>query len=285
MNIVQLLGEREQHNANLQLAMENAIEDSFIAGHAEQFDNSMPRSVSSTIAIAMSCDGKTFATTHGDHTVKIFDFTSGEQLRNFSGHPRTPWTLKYHPTDPNIVASGCLGFQVGSALATSSVSKDIMLISMLYLQVRVWDIQDNACLNLIVFSQTIISLAFHPNGDFIAVACGMRIEMWEWQVPHNLLEYLHDNPQQPHDTKYATKSKYLHAERSEEEPRFIRGISHKRNIRAVVFHPSGNYFFAVAPDTPKTNNEDLAHCRYAAVRECGCSRNLFVGALCSAMVY
>lgn len=28
------------------------------------------------------------------------------------GHPRTPWSVKFHPTDPRYVASGCLGFQV-----------------------------------------------------------------------------------------------------------------------------------------------------------------------------
>ena len=33
-------------------------------------------------------------------------------MRNLEGHPRTPWTVKYHPVDSNIVASGCLGFQV-----------------------------------------------------------------------------------------------------------------------------------------------------------------------------
>jgi activator-of-BECN1-regulated-autophagy protein 1 len=112
MNIVQLLEEREQWDVRTKRVLENALEDSFIAGNAEQFDIAMPRSVSSTIAIAMSCNGVTFATTHGDHTVKVFDFGSGQQIRNFSGHPRTPWTLKYHPTDPNIIASGCLGFQV-----------------------------------------------------------------------------------------------------------------------------------------------------------------------------
>lgn len=107
-----LLRDRELHPFPMRLAMENALEDSFIAGNACKFDNPLPPSVSSTIAIAMSCDGQTFATTHGDHTVKVFDFISGEQVRVFRGHPRTPWTIKYHPTDPNIIASGCLGFEV-----------------------------------------------------------------------------------------------------------------------------------------------------------------------------
>lgn len=31
------------------------------------------------------------------------------------GHPRTPWSVKFHPTNPRYVASGCLGFQVRCA--------------------------------------------------------------------------------------------------------------------------------------------------------------------------
>ena len=66
----------------------------------------------STISLAFSPDGATLASTHGDHTVKITCALTGRLIRSLEGHPRTPWTVKYHPTQPNIVASGCLGFQV-----------------------------------------------------------------------------------------------------------------------------------------------------------------------------
>ena len=59
----------------------------------------------------------------------------------FHGHPRTPWTVKYHPIDSNIVASGCLGSEV-----------------------RVWNIQKNFCMNVIRYDNSVISLAFHPSG-------------------------------------------------------------------------------------------------------------------------
>ncbi len=69
------------------------------------------------------------ATTHGDHTVKIFKYTDSSLYRVryifsllpliislycqvFYGHPRTPWTVKYHHTCSDIVASGCLGSEV-----------------------------------------------------------------------------------------------------------------------------------------------------------------------------
>ena len=69
------------------------------------------RSVS-TISIAFSPDSRTVASTHGDHTVKISCCYTGKLIRTLEGHPRTPWTVKYHPTNGRIVASGCLGYQV-----------------------------------------------------------------------------------------------------------------------------------------------------------------------------
>ena len=66
----------------------------------------------STISIDFSPNGRTLASTHGDHTVKITCAHTGKLLRQLEGHPRTPWTVKYHPTNYRIVASGCLGCQV-----------------------------------------------------------------------------------------------------------------------------------------------------------------------------
>lgn len=39
--------------------------------------------VLSTIAVAISPDGETVATSHGDHTIKIFKYYSGEKEENF----------------------------------------------------------------------------------------------------------------------------------------------------------------------------------------------------------
>jgi activator-of-BECN1-regulated-autophagy protein 1 len=117
----------------------------------------------STISIAFSPCGKTMASTHGDHTVKISDCNSGHLLATLDGHPRTPWTCKYHPTDAKIVASGCLGYQV-----------------------RVWDWTSQQCLAMIRLKFAIISLSFHPTGKVLAIANGNRLhflgldKMSEW---------------------------------------------------------------------------------------------------------
>ena len=52
------------------------------------------------------------ASTHGDHSVRVTDIATGKCLHTLRGHPRTPWSIAYHPSYSNIVASGCLGGQV-----------------------------------------------------------------------------------------------------------------------------------------------------------------------------
>jgi len=127
----------------------------------------------STISISFSPDGRTMASTHGDHSVKITCCHTGSLVRELEGHPRTPWTVKYHPTKSNIVASGCLGFQV-----------------------RVWDWnyrrpddtdsqydynkRHSILLNMIRLHYAIISLSFHPSGSILAIASGQTLHLWNY---------------------------------------------------------------------------------------------------------
>ncbi len=152
-----------------------------------RLNNPSPGSSSiSTISIAFSPDGRTFASTHGDHTVKITCCHTGRLIRVLEGHPRTPWTVKYHPIKNNIVASGCLGFQV-----------------------RVWNWNmkkrtrpgtvnnhntyhpteddpysyhdgEGVLLNMIRLQYAIISLSFHTSGWILAVASGQTLHLWDY---------------------------------------------------------------------------------------------------------
>ena len=109
----------------------------------------------STISVAFAHDGHTMASTHGDHTVKISCCSTGRLLQSLDGHPRTPWTVKYHPTDSRVLASGCLGHQV-----------------------RVWNWKSKSCLQMIRLECAIISLSFHPSGTVLAIANGSRLHFW-----------------------------------------------------------------------------------------------------------
>lgn len=116
--------------------------------------------VRSTISIAFSHDGKFFASTHGDHSVKVFNYPSGVQIACLDGHPRTPWTVRFHPFDSNILASGCLGHDC-----------------------RVWDISKKQCIRKHNFRASISCVSFSPDGTLLAVTSGRFLLLWNYLQP------------------------------------------------------------------------------------------------------
>ncbi|KAK9287832.1 hypothetical protein L1049_016274 [Liquidambar formosana] len=111
----------------------------------------------STIAAAFSPDGKTLASTHGDHTVKIIDCQTGTCLKLLSGHRRTPWVVRFHPLYPEILASGSLDHEV-----------------------RIWDASTAECIQFRDFYRPIASIAFHAQGELLAVASGHKLYIWHY---------------------------------------------------------------------------------------------------------
>lgn len=111
----------------------------------------------STIAAAFSPDGKVLASTHGDHTVKIIDCETGSCLKVLVGHRRTPWVVRFHPLHPQILASGSLDQEV-----------------------RLWDANTAECIISHHFYRPIASIAFHANGEIIAVASGHKLYIWHY---------------------------------------------------------------------------------------------------------
>lgn len=111
----------------------------------------------STIAAAFSPDGRTLASTHGDHTVKIIDCQTGKCLKVLLGHRRTPWVVRYHPLHPDIVASGSLDNEV-----------------------CLWDAKTSRCIGSHFFYKQIASIAFHAKGELLAVASGHKLFIWDY---------------------------------------------------------------------------------------------------------
>ncbi|KAJ8616855.1 hypothetical protein MRB53_036227 [Persea americana] len=159
----------------------------------------------STIAAAFSHDGKTLASTHGDHTVKIIDCLTGRCLKVLSGHRRTPWVVRFHPLHPEILASGSLDHEV-----------------------RLWDTNTAECTNYRDFYRPIASIAFHAQGELLAVASGHKLYIWRYK------------------RKGLTNSPII-------------VLKTRRSLRAVHFHPHAAPFLLTAevndldaPDCPMT---------------------------------
>ncbi|XP_072987690.1 uncharacterized protein [Typha latifolia] len=111
----------------------------------------------STIAAAFSSDGKKLASTHGDHTVKIIDCQTGNCLKVLSGHRRTPWVVRFHPLHSEILVSGSLDHEV-----------------------RLWDALRANCIGSHDFYRPIASIAFHAQGELLAVASGHKLFIWDY---------------------------------------------------------------------------------------------------------
>ncbi|XP_010940699.1 uncharacterized protein [Elaeis guineensis] len=159
----------------------------------------------STIAAAFSSDGKTLASTHGDHTVKIIDCHTGNCLKVLTGHRRTPWVVRYHPLYSEILASGSLDHEV-----------------------RIWDAHTADCIGSRDFYRPIASIAFHAQGELLAVASGHKLYIWNYN------------------------------KRGEASSPVI-VLRTRRSLRAVHFHPHAAPFLLTAevndldsPDSPLT---------------------------------
>ncbi|KEH42445.1 putative transcription factor WD40-like family [Medicago truncatula] len=146
----------------------------------------------STIAASFSPDGKILASTHGDHTVKIIDCETGNCLKVLVGHRRTPWVVRFHPLQRQILASGSLDQEV-----------------------RLWDASSSEWILSHYFYRPIASLAFHANGEIIAVASGHKLYMWHYKNAREL-----------------------------SSPVFV--LKTRRSLRAVHFHPHGAPYLLTA---------------------------------------
>ena len=84
-------------------------------------------------------------------------------------------------------------------------------------------------------------MAFHPSGEYLAIAAGPHLLFWDW---------MSDSPHLP--PKYQSKTV---------SPYNTISIMHTRSIRAVIFHPSGKYLFIGAPDGPKVEEMNQTYCK------------------------
>ena len=84
MNILKILSNRElTASRTYKSIIDDVVEDSYLNDSlccSYYNDSILASTVSSTIAIAIAPSGLTFASTHGDHTIKVFLFFTGNLI-------------------------------------------------------------------------------------------------------------------------------------------------------------------------------------------------------------
>lgn len=218
----------------------------------------------STISIASSPDGRTIASTHGDHTVKISCCNTGALIRSLEGHPRTPWTVKYHPTKSNIVASGCLGHQVriwdwnhptnGKGVGYKDEEDDSDA------KYRYHE-RKGVCLKMIRLKNSIISLSFHPTGSILAIACGHILHLWVYgNEVHSKSKYSRN---QALIVSRSADGEQNQGENNvpENGQTLLHQIRYESNLRCVHFPPGGDTIIigGINPSTDTNANNETSY--------------------------
>lgn len=163
---------------------------------------SLPSASKTTLTMTFSPDGQRVASTHGDHRIYICDMLTGKHYDTLTGHPKTPWCMAWHPTDRNLLASGCLAGEV-----------------------RIWDLENKLCHTWVNPGNLIIlSVSFHPKERLVVFATGNFIHFWDWTEESPFLSLM-----SPHERE---RVKYVEFDSS--GTKLITGIS---NLSKIALYP------------------------------------------------
>ncbi|CAH8622285.1 unnamed protein product [Dicrocoelium dendriticum] len=189
----------------------------------------------STYLLRLNTTNKFLAAAHGDRSVTIYCVQTGRVLAKCVGHERSPWTLVFHPTQPFVLASGCLGGDVRlwdlEVLANIERAEDI-------------DQPHSICCTRIwKHSGAVSSIAFHPSHTILVVACTQEVVFYDWVSGSKLSVW--------------------------------RFVSNYSRVRWVKFSPDGNLLYTATANPSAANppssgrlpvaNSDNIHSRSASL--------------------
>lgn len=156
--------------------------------------------LSSVFAVAISPNGKCFASGSFDHTIKLWDLETGELLRTFMGHSEPVLTLTFSP-DGQTLVSGSVDDKIKLwDLATGSMSKTITddsdsVVSLSvavspdgellasggdHQKIKIWQLSTGKLLNILSHSRGINTVAFSPDGQLLASGSSDNtVRLWQ----------------------------------------------------------------------------------------------------------
>ncbi|THD19484.1 hypothetical protein D915_009577 [Fasciola hepatica] len=130
-----------------------------------------PSDCGATYLLRLNPDNKLPAAAHGDLSVAVHCAATGAILAKYVGHERSPWTLAFHPRQPHLPASGCLGGNIWlwNLECLANVDSGAQTETQQVLSTSVWK-----------HSGAIASLAFHPTHPIYAAAWSQEVVFYDW---------------------------------------------------------------------------------------------------------
>ncbi|MEG4234259.1 CHAT domain-containing protein, partial [Microcoleus sp. Pol11C3] len=119
--------------------------------------NTLGGHTDSVNAVSFSPNGKLLATASSDHTVKLWDTTTGKQINTLSGHTDSVYAVSFSPN--------------GKLLATASEDKTVKL----------WDTSTGKEIKTLSgHTNSVYAVSFSPNGKLLATGSGDNtVKLWD----------------------------------------------------------------------------------------------------------
>ncbi|CAG5094735.1 Oidioi.mRNA.OKI2018_I69.XSR.g13822.t2.cds [Oikopleura dioica] len=142
--------------------LECIAEDHLVRGQ-KTIEAKLPDHTKSTYAIAFSACGKYCATSTGDHNVHVIERATGKLVKTLTGHPRTCWSVVFHPKNPKLIASADLSGEV-----------------------RVWCVDTGEgpvwrrVRGVVERETNRVSVCFHPRDNVLAIGISNELHLWDW---------------------------------------------------------------------------------------------------------
>ncbi len=190
----------------------------------------MPGQEGRVTAVAFSPDGRWLAASNLGWMVRLFDVASGQEVRTLEGHEQSALCVSFHPS--------------GRWLATGSSDETV----------RVWDVETGAQVACIQAQAVVQSVAFSPDGEWLALTAEQGIALVETRGWTRVREAGGEDPYSQVAWIDNTRLGVLTYDRVEVldarggDVLRTRPYASDGNERSVAFHPAGKRFALTGAD-------------------------------------